>query len=188
MGRHLLVPPLLPSALKSTTNLSSSYQLIFAANPDLSLIGGNTGNSWYASSVTGQRLHFDLMAPAVVTGLYYENAHNNGGGASESNNGLQNFTFWGSNADSDFSTLTYASDGTWQQLATSPTVFAKHVDADATDPRFIEVSNSVFAFRYYAVKAADNWGGAYMGIRRLILLGHANAPVPALPMRGPRMR
>lgn len=184
----LIQVPLTVFFVKATSELNSSYIAFNGVNLSYSLIDGNAGVAWYASSVTGQRFHINFGVRRVVTRIYLENAHSFGGGPAEINNGIKDVTFWGSNAVADFNDVTYANDGTWKQLPTSPTSFAKHVDANVVDPQYMEVANPVFAFQYYALKIATNWGGAYLGIRRMAFL-YVAEPFPSpLPLRGSRMR
>ena len=54
-------------------------------------------------------------------------------------------------------------------MTTSQSYFDRHSEGDEADPKFITVTNST-AYRYYAFKFADNWGGyAWMGLRRVEL-------------------
>jgi hypothetical protein len=139
-----------------------------AANPANSLMGAES-NGWGTVASNSQRFHIDLGSAKVVTRLYYENEHNTG---AETGKGVKNFTLWGSNTPTAFAELTYGTDTNWTQLTTDITQFAQHVAADQSDPHFVKVTNSV-AYRYYAIKIADNWGTSNMWARRFELqVGH----------------
>jgi hypothetical protein len=108
-----------------------------------------------------------LGTAKVITQIYYENLHHNG--ASFLTAGVKNFTLWGSNEATAFAELTYGTDTNWTQLTTAASSFDEHSASNAPDPKTIAVTNTT-AYRYYALKFADNWGDAsYMGFRRLIL-------------------
>jgi len=115
--------------------------------------------------LTNQRFHIDLGSAKIIRRIYYENYHNSG---VEYDRGAKNFTFWGSNNAAAFAELTYTVDTNWTQLTIASSIFALHVASDTIDPRYIAVNNIV-AFRYYAIKIADNYLGSFLGIRRIEL-------------------
>lgn len=48
-------------------------------------------------------------------------------------------------------------------------LFDQHIAANTADPKYITVTN-LTAYRYYAIKIADNWGDATLcGFRRIVL-------------------
>ena len=155
--------------VKSTTKLNTSYWAYYATDPAKSLTGGWEINSWIASSgtTTNQRFHIDLGSTKVVKRIYYENQHDSG---TQTDTGVQNFTFWGSNTGAGtFDDLVYANDEGWTQLTISQSTFDQHTASDVADPKYITVTNTT-AYRYYAFKFADNYGDAnYMGVRRIEL-------------------
>ena len=151
------------------------------------LTGSWSGNAWIASdgTTTNQRIHVDLGGPRLVAGFYYENLHHMGGYTDAS---VKDFTLWGSNLSSDFTDLVYANDGTWTQIATAISTLPRHFPADIAHPSYVPVTALLAPYRYFAFKFANHWGGAYMGIRRIVLMGHAGLSVgpspPPLAMRG----
>jgi hypothetical protein len=158
----------------TTTRTGTAWYPYFATDPAKSLTGsGDDSCSWLSASgsVTNQRFHIDLGSAIAVKRIYYENWHDSG---DNTNTGANNFTFWGSNEATAFAELTYATDTDWTQLTTSASAFDAHVNANQADPKYITVTNST-AYRYYAVKIADNQptGGVglfgYLGLRRLEL-------------------
>ncbi|MFA6006090.1 MAG: discoidin domain-containing protein [Patescibacteria group bacterium] len=154
--------------VKATSNGGVAFRAWFTTNPALLLIGSNLYNQWLSSSsaVTNQRFHIDLGEAKTIKRIYYENSHSNGGYATE---GAQNFTLWGSNEASAFSELTYGIDTNWTQLTTSQSTFDQHVAANQVDPKYITITNTT-AYRYYALKFADNYGSASrIGVRRIEL-------------------
>lgn len=155
--------------VKATTEYSGGYTApYFATSPLLSLIGNGTSNSWASAAgmVANQRFHIDLGEAKVIKRLYYENYHTSGVATDA---GLRHFTLWGSNEASAFAELTYGVDVNWTQLITSAGEFDQHVVQDVSDPQYITITNPV-AYRYYAVKIADNWGNTeFMGLRRIEL-------------------
>ena len=152
--------------VKSTTKFSTNFWAYYATDPTKSLTGTAIGNQWEASATTSQRFHIDLGTAEVVTKIYYENGHHLGGNTTD---GAQNFTFWGSNTASAFAQLTYGTDTNWTQLTTVPTAFVEHTGSDVEDPKYITVTNTT-AYRYYAFKFADNFGGGnFISVRRIEL-------------------
>lgn len=153
--------------VKATTKYDTSYWPYYATDPTKSLIGTYALNAWLSQSgvTTNQRFHFDLGSAKTVKRIYYENVHVDG---SYTTYGAKDFTLWGSNTAADFADLVYANDGTWVQLTTSQSSFDQHIAANQADPKYITVTNSV-AYRYYAFKFANNYGGGIMGVRRIEL-------------------
>lgn len=153
--------------VKSTTKYDTHFWSYFATDPAKSLIGSAIDNTWQAQEdvTTNQRFHIDLGTTKIIRRIYYENFHSSGLYPTQ---GIQNFTFWGSDAGADFADLVYANDGTWTQLTTSQGTFDQHSAADEADPKYITVTNST-AYRYYALKIADNYGWSNLGVRRIEL-------------------
>lgn len=151
----------------STYGAMGSYYYVYqATNPALPLIGAANYNSWRATSTTNQRFHIDLGSPHKINYFDYNNWHDTG---TNTNRGVQDFTLWGSNTASSFATTTYGTDTGWTQLTCSQGTFDQHVSSNTADTKRITVTNSV-AYRYYAFKFANNYGGTtYMGLRRVYL-------------------
>lgn len=151
--------------VKATTKSSTDYWQYFATDPLKSLTGTMLANSWLGT-LTNQRFHIDLGSSKIIRRIYYENQHHIG---DYTNYGAQNFTFWGSNTEASFLELTYATDTGWTELTVSQNTFDRHSEADEADPKYITVTNAI-AYRYYALKFADNYGDVnYMGFRRIEL-------------------
>lgn len=162
--------------VKATTTFNSSYSPYYTTDPSKSLIGNQANNGWMTPSgtTTNQRFHIDLGEAKIIKNIYYENYHNIS--PVESDRGVKDFTFWGSNEASAFAELTYGTDTDWTQLTTSASAFLEHANLDLPHPEFIGVTNTT-AYRYYAFKFANNYGdGSYMGVRR-IELQTEDAPV-----------
>jgi len=154
--------------VKATTKYDVSYWPYYATNPAKSLTGGWLLNSWTSQNgeTTEQRFHIDLGSAKVIRRIYLENTHDSG---TNTNKGVNNFTFWGSNEASAFAELTYATDDDWTQLTVNRSSWDEHVASDISDPQYALVTSSV-AYRYYAFKFADNHGSiTYMGIRHVEL-------------------
>jgi len=160
-------PPAYNDTYVKVTSDIAGYEGYQATDPENLLTGSSLYNVWSTNTSTNQRFHIDLGSAKVITKIYYENLHNSG---SDTNQGVQSFTFWGSNTGAgSFDDLVYANDEGWTQLTTSQTTFDQHVALDQADPKYITVTNST-AYRYYAFKFADNYGNAsYMGVRRIEL-------------------
>jgi hypothetical protein len=146
----------------------------YVTDPVKPLTGTRNSNSWMVwgqySYELNQRFHIDLGSGKVIKRIYYENFHDSG---TETDIGVQNFTFWGSNDVTAFDELGYGTDTNWTQLTTSQATFDQHTASDVADPKYIEVTNTT-SYRYYAFKFVDNYGDTYMtgsriGIRRLEL-------------------
>ena len=156
--------------VKATTKYSTSYWPYFATDPAKPLTGADTNNQWYAASgsITNQRFHIDLGSAKIIRRIYYENAHNNGSSTSTPA-GIQNITFQGSNSAGAFAELIYATDTNWTNLGLDVGAFTKHVNLNQADPYYALVTNTI-AYRYYALKIANNWGQAtLLGVRRIEL-------------------
>lgn len=145
----------------------TDYSAWRATDPSKSLTGTYQNNSWLTNASTNQRFHIDLGSGKIIRRIYYENQLTTGG--AQTNLGIRNVTFWGSNDSGAFSTLTYGTDTNWTQLTLSDSEFDQHTAADTADPKYSLVTNST-EYRYYAIKIADNWGdGSSIGVRRIEL-------------------
>jgi len=152
--------------VKATSKSDVLYWPYFATDPTKTLTGAYASNSWISNGVSNQRFHIDLGSSKTVTRFYYENLHNSG---SLTTKGVKTFTIWGSDNAAAFADLTYGTDTNWTQITAAQSTFDQHSDVDAVDPKYIEISNTT-AYRYYAFKFADNYGGLlHMGFRRLVL-------------------
>ena len=153
--------------VKATSNLSADYYPYFATDPAKSLTGPQATNEWVSAGGTIQnRIHIDLGSAKVINKIYYENHHTSG---TIGNYGVKTFTLWGSNSPTAFAELTYGTDTDWTLLTCSRSTFDQHAAADIADPKYIGVTNMT-AYRYYALKIADNWGNAtYTALRRIEL-------------------
>jgi hypothetical protein len=152
--------------VKATTFYDANWYPHNAANPSTSLSGSGVNNSWATASITNQRFHIDLGSAFTIKRICFENMHDSAAGY---NFGVKNFTFWGSNSATAFATLTYATDTDWTQLTCDRSTWNQHADNGGTaDPQYSLVTNTT-AYRYYAMKEADNWGGAFNGFRRIEL-------------------
>jgi len=155
--------------VKATT-VYSGYNAYQGTDPTLSLVGSWGDGAWLSANTvqTNQRFHIDLGSAKIVKRIYYENMHHVG---AQTEDGVKNFTFWGSNSATAFAELTYAVDTDWTQITTAQSTFDQHTAANAPDPKYITVTNST-AYRYYAFKFADTYGAgspAIMGFRRVEL-------------------
>jgi hypothetical protein len=154
--------------VKATSKRTTTHWPYYATDPTKSLTG-TTATNWWSSAegtVTNQRFHIDLGSAKVIRGIYYENMHF--GGAS-TNEGSKNFIMQGSAESTAFAELTYATDTDWTQIG-GAMQFEEHTASDVADPKYIAITNST-AYRYIALKIADNWGSALcMGLRRIVLL------------------
>ena len=160
-------PPAQSSTYVKATHEIGSYFSYLTTDPSKSLVGNEAYNQWLGlGNPTNMRFHIDLGSAKAISRIYYENGHNSGG---TTNEGVKNFTFWGSNSATAFSTLTYSTDTGWTQITTATTQFEQHVAINQADPKYITVTNAT-PYRYYAFKFADNWGnGVYASARRIEL-------------------
>jgi len=162
--------------VKATTyfpDAQNRYAPWKATDPSKQLTGSYTDRSWVSASLghINQRFHIDLATARYLHGLYYENYHNTGAGT---NVGIKTITIWGSNESSAFNDIDYAHDTNWTQIGGTH-ICAEHVALDQADPQFITEFNSTVAYRYYALKIANNWGhGSLMGVRRLVFITSFN--------------
>lgn len=162
--RSVYPPAQSDTYVKATSKYSTSYWPYYATDPTKSLTGGQSGNQWLANSGTNQRFHVDVGVMKVIGRIYYENGHDSGNYTTD---GCKNFILQGSNDPAAFAELTYATDTGWTQIMTGQ--FARHVAANQADPQYILVPPHQ-AYRYFAFKIADDWGGSYdMRMRRIVL-------------------
>jgi PKD repeat protein len=143
------------------------YRLYVTANPATALTGATAG--WATFSITNQRLHWDLGTvntnATIIRRIQYNNYHDTG---SNTDRGIKTFTFWGSNSYGSFAELTYSNDTGWTPLTASASTFDIHASSNTADTKYITINNTV-AYRYYAIKVADGWGGTVMGARHIEL-------------------
>lgn len=167
--------------VKSTNEYPGGlYAPHLATNPASSLIGSWESNAWVTEMGINsqQRFHIDLGTSKIVDRIYYENSHHIG---ALTDCGANNFILQGSNNAAAFAELTYATDTNWTTIQ-SGLHFDQHIEnigggseGNVADPKYITITNST-AYRYYAIKIADNWGNAnVIGIRRIAL--QAQEPV-----------
>jgi hypothetical protein len=105
-----------------------------------------------ANGATDQRINVDLGAAVNVNYLYYENGHHNG---TETSEGANHFTMWGSNSADSFADVNYADDTGWTQLSTNISQFIEHDNSAALDPHYVTAYNYA-SYRYYSIKVADD--------------------------------
>ncbi len=161
-------PPLIDDLYIRATSNYVNYSARFATDPSKPLTGGASQKSWLSANggAAFQRYHIDIGSAKIIKRLYYENFHNSG---LQTSSGAKTFTLWGSNSPESFLEMGYGSDAGWTQITTSQPWLDQHVAADQGDAKYITLTNST-AYRYYALKIADNWGDtACMGIRRIVL-------------------
>lgn len=154
-----LVPAATSTYVKATSSLGS-FDCPNCADNTKSVGGNSTNNSWLATGYTQQRLHYDLGAAYVVKGFKYYPYHHNAG---ETSRAAKNFTLWGSNDAAAFADTTYSTDTNWNLITTD---INQLVQYDAAWHQVL--ATNATAYRYYALKIADNWGQAdYLGFRQL---------------------
>lgn len=169
-------PPAYSSTyVKATNYFPVQYEPQFSANPANRLTDSWQDVSWLYTNIQA-RWHIDLGAATIIKRIYYEGQHNSGANTDCS---AKDFTFWGSNTSSAFDDVTYGSDTNWTQITTAASTFDQHVAANSADPKYILVTNTT-GYRYYAIKISANWGGAYVGLRR-IELQYDDTPVASTP-------
>ena len=154
--------------VNSTSKASTSYWAYYATDPAKTLTGSPSSNSWesVSGSYTNQRFHIDLGSSKTIGRIYYENFHNSG---SNTNYGIRNFTFYGTNDAVAFLNVTYAADANWTQIDTDVTSMDQHVASNTADPKYVITAGNT-SYRYYAIKAASAWGSTtLMGVRRIEL-------------------
>lgn len=152
--------------VKATTSYSTTFYPWFATDPTESLTGSSTSTSWMSDFVeANQRVHIDLGSAHPVKNIMYSNYHNSG---TQTDRGIDNFTFWGSNTSGSFATLVYANNTGWTQLTISQSFFTPHAASNTAELRNITVTNTG-SYRYYAFKMADGIGTDTLAIRRLEL-------------------
>ena len=161
-------PPSHNDTYVKATEHYANYEPYNATDPTNSVTGSSYENAWTSNTAyEDMRFHIDLGSAKVIKRIYYENHHASG---SNTDYGVQNFTFWGSNTGAgSFDDLVYANDDGWTQITTSQATFDEHTDADEADPKYITVTNTT-AYRYYAFKFADCYkGSGYMALRQVEL-------------------
>lgn len=145
--------------VKATSSLNAKYLPQFASDPETDRNGAGPYNMWMTSSLTNQRINFDLGFPVKLVGLRLVNAHHNG---ANTNRGIQNFIIQGSNSFTAFNSTNYTNDLYWTNVQTG--LSAAQYNASTNMEEFFTVSSPGNAYRYYSIKIADNHGGSYLGI------------------------
>jgi len=154
--------------IKVTTDGGVNWSSYFATDPSKPVNGDALDNSWRSSggTVTNQKFNIDYGSNVIVKAIYYENWHDNG---NQTEIGVNNFTFYGSNNPDDFSDLVYTDTGDWVELTCSQNTFDRHVPSDVPDPKYITVNNNT-SYRFYGFRFSDCYGSAVsMGVRRIEL-------------------
>jgi len=159
-------PTLDTDHVKATSYYSSDYYPHYACDNSKSVTGQCWRQGWMVNATTNQRFHIDLGTSKVIKRIYYENEHETG---TLTSRGVKNFTLWGSNNADDFNDLTYANNGTWTSIPLSWYYFDRHIDSNQSDPKYFVVYSYSVAYRYYALKFADTYGGDVMAVRRIEL-------------------
>ncbi len=159
-------PPSHSATYVKVTTSGGGYFPYDLTDPADSLTGTVVGNGWQSATdaITNQRLHIDLGSAKVIRRVYYENYHHIG---TDVNAGMKNYILQGSNSNSSFLELTYATDTGWTTIL-SGLQMVEHTGSDVADPQYDLINNTV-AYRYYAFKVADNHGRNYMGSRYINL-------------------
>jgi hypothetical protein len=163
-GNYSYYPPAQSDTyVKSLTKHSTSFWAFYATDPAKSLTGAWDGNSWVTSG-SNQTFHIDLGSNKLVNRIYYENNHYSGGATTS---GAKDYAIYGSDNASAFADTAWASDTNWT-LIQSGLQFVQHTGSDVADPQYQTLTNST-SYRYYRIKISNNWGGAYLGLRRIEL-------------------
>lgn len=151
----------------TSSNTGGGFQPYYATDPSKSLIGDAYANvAWMSDWVeVNQRFHIDLGEAKPIKNIMYSNYHNSG---TQTDRGIDNFTFWGSNTSSSFTTLTYATDTGWTSLTISQKFFTVHASSNTAELRNITVTNPG-SYRYYAFKISDGKGTDTLAFRRVEL-------------------
>jgi hypothetical protein len=150
-----------------TTNRWFEFEGFRAVDPSLPLSGGRYLNSWLTETghVGSQRFHVEFAAAQIVKRIRYCNSHHDG---YETNVGVKDFIIQGSNTATAFANLAYGDDTDWTAIATDISALIQHTETyDGAIWNIIELTNDT-AYKYYAIKCANNHGNAsYIGLRRV---------------------
>lgn len=167
-----------PPAHNSTyvkANNTTTYYAYNATDPSKLLTGPMLNNSWgYATYPV--RFHIDLGSATTINRIYYENLYDSVT-TNFINNGVRQFTFWGSNSTASFNDLTYANDSGWTQihvytLYNEATSLVTHINSNISDPHYLYVRGTPTTYRYYALKCANTYDVTirdWVGLRRIEL-------------------
>jgi len=130
-----------------------------------SLTGEDAKAAWKEEATSNKRINLDFGIAQVIDKMIIENYHNNG---ADTDVGIQNFVIQGSNNSASFNDTSYASTG-WTDLLTDSAT--EHPATDTSEPETFTIVNAT-AYRYYAIKMADNHGdGSHMGFRDVTFYG-----------------
>lgn len=144
------------NTVKATSYFDSRYYPWFGANPNIATTGSITNQSWLASNGnhTNQKWNIDLGREIIVKRLYLENLHHDG--SSYYDNGMKDFSVYGTNSFSAFNNTTYG-DITDLTLLGSFTC-RRHKLLNREDPQYFYLDNDS-AFRYYILRIDNDFGG-----------------------------
>ena len=170
--------------VKATSKSSTSYWPYYATDPAKSLIGGASSNSWQAPTDGSQKFNIDLGDERLIDGVYVENFH---ASADLVTYGAKDCLLYGTNSSTAFANTTYSNVDDLTLLHSF--ALAMHPYVNATDPQYIEWTPTV-AYRYYVLRIVNNYGGAYLGFRRITPYkkasddGIGNIAIPSIDVSG----
>ena len=174
------LPPAQNTTYVKALTEPTGYLSFYATDPALSVTGAALNNAWKSTANTNQTIHIDLGSAKIVDGFWYENYHDSG---TATTNGGKNFSLYGSNTASAFTTLAYATNTNWTAITTDVTQLVQHTASNVADPHYIKLIPSPVAYRYYRIRIADAWGGAgFMGLRRLEFYSSTGTSSTGLPI------
>ena len=144
------------NTVKATSYFSANYYPWFALDPIKNLTGTITDHSWATGSGqhTNQKFNVDLGTEKIIKRILLHNACHLG--TSYTNNGIYNFSVYGTNSATAFSNTTYA---TITDLVLLGTFQARqHILEDIEDSQYFYLNNNN-TYRYYILRVADDFGG-----------------------------
>ncbi len=167
---NVLIPSSNVVKATTTNGRSFSWNVINQNNP---MVGSHVNIGWVAASgtVTNQRVNFDFGRKVVITRIQICNHHDAG---ANTDAGIQNFDFQGSNDPLDFAELAFDA-GTWVDID-ADLVANQHPATDTASLQTIDLANNI-GYRYHSLNIADNWGDAvWMAFRQIrFFTGNASA-------------
>lgn len=144
------------NTVKATSYFSANYYPWFALDPIKNLTGTITDHSWATGSGqhTNQKFNIDLGTEKIIKRILLHNACHLG--TSYTNNGIYNFSVYGTNSVTAFNNTTYA---TITDLVLLGTFQARqHILEDIEDSQYFYLNNNN-TYRYYILRVADDFGG-----------------------------
>jgi PKD repeat protein len=163
-------PPGFSSTYEKATTTSNldDWQVWYLFNNALDYTKtSDSGVTWQSVryEIANQRINVDLGSAKTITRVKYENYFGSNGVSA----GARNVAIYGSNTASDFSTTTYATDGSLELINDFEEWTIRNTTAGTSFPGYV-IIDSPGSYRYYTFRISNTWGSTnFLALRHLEL-------------------